>query len=409
MCSLTWLLIEGAALLAYRIINRTPFSYTEARERLCATIGSDDAARGLQPAAGLNWHGLVEVLHPYFGFVADPHQSEPRWKVAPFGFFGNDHVAPIVKRAPDRVVVGVFGGSFAGVIYPFIKAALEEHGAAAGKPHVVINFATAGYKQPQQLLTLNYLLSLGAEFDIVINVDGFNEVALPLAENVPAKLNPFYPRMWDRRTASVVNRGTLRSIGRVEVAIEVKQRWAGLFRDRRLYVSPTLFLLWQTRDRKLARTIYQLHEKLSADRADAESFQMHGPEHPTANEEQLCSDLAAAWKNASLQMKILCEAAGTKYYHFLQPNQYLEGSKPISEAERKQAVNEASRYGQAVAKGYPLFIASGRQLQAAGVNFSDLTRIFADRLEILYGDDCCHTNDEGSAVVTRRIVETIYR
>ena len=35
-----------------------------------------------------------------------------------------------------------------------------------------------GYKQPQQLLVLSYFLSIGQTFDLVVNIDGFNEVAL---------------------------------------------------------------------------------------------------------------------------------------------------------------------------------------------------------------------------------------
>ena len=35
-----------------------------------------------------------------------------------------------------------------------------------------------GYKQPQQLLVPTYFLSIGQVFDLVVNIDGFNEVAL---------------------------------------------------------------------------------------------------------------------------------------------------------------------------------------------------------------------------------------
>ena len=33
-------------------------------------------------------------------------------------------------------------------------------------------------------------------FDAVVNVDGFNEVTLPLAENVPLGVAVHYPRSW---------------------------------------------------------------------------------------------------------------------------------------------------------------------------------------------------------------------
>ena len=39
-------------------------------------------------------------------------------------------------------------------------------------------FSHEGYKQPQQLLILSYFLSIGQSFDVVVNIDGFNEVAM---------------------------------------------------------------------------------------------------------------------------------------------------------------------------------------------------------------------------------------
>jgi hypothetical protein len=62
-----------------------------------------------------------------------------------------------------------------------------------GARFVIVNLALPGYKQPQQLMSLAWVLSLGAHFDAVINVDGFNEVALAPLENVPKRVFPFYP------------------------------------------------------------------------------------------------------------------------------------------------------------------------------------------------------------------------
>ena len=46
----------------------------------------------------------------------------------------------------------------------------------AGKQIWVVSFALGGYKQPQQLMVLAYYLSLGQPLDVVVNVDGFNEI-----------------------------------------------------------------------------------------------------------------------------------------------------------------------------------------------------------------------------------------
>src|SRR5262249_24504500 len=46
-----------------------------------------------------------------------------------------------------------------------------------GGRHVrVLNFASGGYKQPQQILVLAYYLSIGQPFDAIVNIDGYNEM-----------------------------------------------------------------------------------------------------------------------------------------------------------------------------------------------------------------------------------------
>ena len=50
--------------------------------------------------------------------------------------------------------------------------------------------AHGGWKQPQQLLALSWILALGGELDVLINVDGFNEVALDGVENAERGVFP---------------------------------------------------------------------------------------------------------------------------------------------------------------------------------------------------------------------------
>ena len=59
-----------------------------------------------------------------------------------------------------------------------------------------VRLAGDGYKQPQQLMTLIYMLSLGAEFDVLINLDGQNEAVLPKIDNIPFGLNSAFPGDW---------------------------------------------------------------------------------------------------------------------------------------------------------------------------------------------------------------------
>ena len=405
----TWLSIEAVSLITYGIINRSPFSYREARDKLTASIASASSRLSVTGPSDLQWGDFMEVLHPYFGFVADPYQNKPFWKVSDYGFVLNGNGNPIVKRSPGKVIIGLFGGSFTNGVCLSLRSLLDNQSAELGKDFVVINFAAGGYKQPQQLMILNYLLALGGEFNMVINLDGFNEVALPPAENVPNNVNPFYPRGWDRRTANTISPATVRLIGHLEVITESNQKWAQTFRNHRLYLSPTLFLLWQYRDKVMARIIFETNQRIGSEAAKSQTYTMRGPPYIFKEEGDLYRDIADLWKRSSLQMKSLCDANGAKYYHFLQPNQYVAGSKPMTEAERKQAVNEKSPFKKGATKGYPVLVAAGQELKAAGANFVDLTMIFSGHPEVLYVDDCCHVNREGYDVVARRIYETIYQ
>lgn len=402
-----WLLLEAISFVAYRAINHAWFSFSEAQRQLDAVAPASSSEIRVTGLADLKWNEFAEVLHPYAGFVADPQQNKPEWKVSDFGFVFADAPSPILKRSARRTIVGVFGGSFTNWAYLSLKALFAKEGSAQGREFVVLNFSTAGHKQPQQLMVLNYLLALGAEFDMVINLDGFNEIALPIAENIPAGVNPFYPRGWDRRTADAINSATIRLIGLVEVTKAQRQNSAQAFRGSGLYHSPLLFLFWQMRDRNLARTIYKTNEQIRASGNKSKPYVMRGPQYSAEGEETTYRDLVEVWKRCSLQMKYLCDANGAKYFHFLQPNQYVAGSKPMSPEEQRQALNEISPYKPAVARGYPMLAEAGRELQRGGVNFTDLTMIFSTHDGLLYVDDCCHTNTEGADIVARRIYETM--
>lgn len=402
-----WLLLEAISFVAYRAINHVWFSFSEARRQLDAVAPAVSSEIGLTGLADLKWNEFAEVLHPYSGFVADPQQNKPEWKVSDFGFVLNDAPSPIVKKSPGKTIIAVFGGSFTNWAYLSLKNLLAKEGASQDREFIVLNLSAAGYKQPQQLMVLNYLLALGAEFDVVINVDGFNEIALPIMENIPAGVNPVFPRGWDRRTADAINPATVRQMGLAEASKAQRQNWAQTFRRLGLYHSPLLFLLWQTKDRNLARRIYETNEKIRTSGSQSKNYVMRGPRYPAENEEKTYRDLVEIWKRCSLQMKYLCDSNGAKYLHFLQPNQYVEGSKPMSAAEQRQALNDASPYKPAVARGYPILRQVGRDLQSAGVNFTDLTMIYSAYEDSLYVDDCCHTNTEGADIVARRIYETM--
>jgi hypothetical protein len=403
----TWLIVECISFAAYGILNRTKFSYSRVVSGMTADVASGAGSTGLSGRNYLNWPNFVEVLHPYFGFVGDPDKNTPNWQVSDMGFVFNQGENDRPKRSPDRLVVAVFGGSFAAGTFPVLEALYQSREAELGKKVRFVNFASGGYKEPQQLMILNYMLALGAEFDVAINIDGFNDVVLPVYENLPSHVNPFFPRGWDRRTAETIAEADVRRVGLIEFMRGSRADWARCFLHRRLYLSPTLCLLWQFREQRMTRAIAEAEREVSKSGADSKSFTMHGPKYEWAGDDQLFGDLARVWRNSSEQMSVLCAARGIRYYHFLQPNQYVPDSKPMSADEKRTVAPDTSPYRSLVVRGYPHLLKAGQDLKASGVNFTDLTRIFENVHEPVYADDLCHLNHSGYETVSERIFDVI--
>ncbi len=103
----------------------------------------------------------------------------------------------------------------------------------------------------------------------------------------------------------------------------------------------------------------------------------------------------------------ICQARGIRYLHFLQPNQYHKGSKPLSEAELKEYFVQDQTYGSAVARGYPAMIVEGRKLREAGVEFNDLTQLFSQDSGTIYCDYFCHYNQRGNDLLATTVADRV--
>lgn len=79
----------------------------------------------------------------------------------------------------------------------------------------------------------------------------------------------------------------------------------------------------------------------------------------------------------------------------------------MSAEEYEAAILEGHPFREGVERGYPLLIKEGAWLRAHGVNFHDLTMMFADNNEVLYRDKCCHVNKKGYRLVIQHILQEI--
>ena len=342
-----------------------------------------------------------EFIHPYLGFVPDPTRMRDGMTIGDPG--------QVVAPSDRELIVGLFGGSFGGGLCNYANAELRRVLARPGKAVRLLCIAAAGYKQPQQLLALTYLLAQGAHFDLVINVDGFNEVALAPLENTPQGVAPIYPRAWLWRVGTLQDPGALKLVAQLSSIENARREWSEWFVDWGLYRSTLLALVWQSRDRLLraawTRSLTELNDHRLEQR---KSYAGSGPAMTFADDAALYTYLARVWKDSSLQMKLLCDANGIAYEHFLQPNQYVKDSKPMGQEEQRVAIG-GGPYPTAVAGGYPRLEHQGEELRRAGVRFHDLTIIFKDVQDPVYRDNCCHLNGAGYAMVARAIGDSIGR
>ena len=258
-------------------------------------------------------------------------------------------------------------------------------------------------------MTLNYLLALGAEFDIVINLDGVNEAALPGIDNVPFGVFAAYPRDWGKLVAGASSPEFVRRGGYVSYLRQQQRdeaRWFGSFPWR---YSPTALVVWGMRKNRLDQTIQQQVEVMSRFTEKQRTYGASGPPETFGSPAEMYKHCAELWCRSSIVLHQVCAARGIRYFHFLQPNQYLPGSKPIGPGEAAVAVKEGSPMCEGVRACFPLMQAQAPRLAEAGVAFTDLTGVFADHPEPIYKDVCCHVELAGDLIMAKAIAARINR
>ncbi len=400
-------LTEIGAAGVYLVQRGEGFSYAAMRARRAALEAPTDeppARDGAQAQARALRPELDEqALHPFVGFLNDP-TGDP-WAASP----PYAHAARLFEDGPPGTLrVLVVGGSVAGQVRDqgdeALRAAIAQ-GPFEGREVEAVSLAVGGYKQPQQLALVAYLLSAGARFDVLINIDGFNEAVLPWTDNAQAGVYPLYPRWWDLRLASVDEPETLARVGAIQVYRDLRRSAAQAVDGSPLRLSVTANVAWDALDRWAERRVYERTRALARDR-EARSYQRAGPPGPRDRDATLA--LAADnWARSSILMHRIASQEGFLYIHVLQPNQYLEGTKPLSDEERRLYLDLEGDYGQTAPLGYAQLLARAPRLREVGVRFHDLTRLFADEPATVYADTCCHFNAHGVDRLATRIGELV--
>ena len=339
------------------------------------------------------------LQHPYYGYTS-PEADHPMNQVPP------------PRREDGVVMIALLGGSVGRGVAPAFQSALESWFRDNNNPlrPVVLDLAYNGMKQPQQIMQISNFLALGGEFDIIVNLDGHNELFVSHTNYFVYDVSPFFPLWWqqlvtftaeDKIKVGQIAAERERQEGLLATARAAPWRWSAL------YGIISRYRVERSETRLLA-----LNRELAAPTGDY-SLERQGPQWDFQDQYDLRLTSLRVWYRGSVMLNDLSRTADAEYYHFLQPNQYVPGSKPLTDEELAVAYDSESGSVITYRHAYPQLLRLGDELRRQGVNYYDLTQIFADNRETLYVDDCCHLNERGYELLAdnmaRRLAPALQR
>lgn len=279
-----------------------------------------------------------------------------------------------------------------------MRQAIAQSGIAGDKKVQIYSFASGGYKQPQQLLTLSYLYTLGYSLDMVVNIGGFNEIAVAFGENAQNGISSYYPRIWNIYSRGFYDSDITPKVARIESLKKVRS-WLDSLPFMMGVIPKKALNIWYNKEQN---DLLRVLRKKDID------FQTTGPEKAlrTQNDDPI-DTIINTWENSSFQMHTLATAHGAKYIEIIQPNQHVIGSKSFTPHEA-EIMSKKSIYSDAATKLYPLLLKRIPVLHEKGVKVVDATQAFVNQNETIYIDSCCHYTPKGYSYLTPFIMQNLW-
>ncbi len=379
-----------------------PWSATEAREMLLRLRSENQA---FDARATMDWSQAVKDdpararhLHPFFAWETGKRDTQIDEEL---------NYRRLAKGQPVYNLL-ILGGSVAEIfsveelgIDP-LREVLMADPRFQGKQLHVMPFARGGGKQPQQINRLIFLISMGLVPDGVIELDGFNEVALG-NKNATVGVHPLFPSIvhwvYFARAGASDRKGLdmlldLRAAQQqVDTACDRALSW-------HLDQSAVLGTLVLRRARALKSEVGAAQEASTRYLTALSSDVVSGPEFKGSALEAAGASVRC-WLQSSLTLQDICRARSIHYIHVLQPTLHDAGSKTLTEKEIAGSTIDPA-WKEGVQRGYPLLRLAGKWLRDHNVNFFDATQVFADVHEDIYYDGC-HFGKAGNRILAQRI------
>ena len=329
-----------------------------------------DSEYGDKQKKYLKFEGKSRV-HPFYGLASAGQQGFESPLSVENNFYST---SPIHSNNPIYVLV--LGGSVATQLSKDYMLANELNSYFETDKFVVYNAAFGGGKQPQQYFKLLYLELLGFTPNIIINYDGFNEVALTFGENYGRNINAIYPRAFDRTVISSTYDGGCFTLN----------NW---FLSKNTYVPAIEIIKWlYVRDCHNKSTGY------------ASRIQFTPSDLILTEQNDFLNRVQLIWRDSSNMIARFAELNKIPYLHILQPNQYLIGSKPLSDTEIEQFY-DFEMYKNPIENYYATL-----NMEWLDAEYTiDHRNLFNSEERTVYSDNCCHFNRIGIKTIVTDIIE----
>lgn len=402
-------LLELAALIYYWLVNRQFFYGGHPTINFTQEIEAEHSNQELTRVR----------FHPYIGYIKKQvNEDQLGFKVNNYGFaFPQDY--PYQKISNNQLLIGVFGGSVAAGFAAYeaknkvVAKKLQQLPQFANKEIIILPCARSGYKQPQMLMMLNYFMSIDQKFDLVINIDGFNDVAISSANN-RAKVALSMPNI--DALQPLINLATNNiSIEELSLTLEANKLKNHLAQSRQNQAKCWLAMCYLFADisGKYFQNKYQNYQVKIADFQknkvnNNDSFIYLDRVSSILPDPVLYEKTAALWAESSLLMHGVLSSKNIPYFHFLQPNQYYPTGRKFSDAERKISILPNHPYAPSVKNGYPYLLKKLDFLKQNRVKIFNGVNIFDQVSDIVYLDTCCHYNDRGNEILGNYIAQFIF-
>jgi hypothetical protein len=307
----------------------------------------------------------------------------------------------------------VFGGSVAAnlVVPPQAGLSLERalRQKMPDKNVIVYSMAQGSGKQPQQLIALAMLLAMGQHIDVVVNLDGYNDVAIGYSNHY-YRIHPIFPSaaiMWGiGNTLEAEHRSgdsyrTAADLIESRLAISRGTDIAPASRSGLTYLYRKAVISFYLRQKASAEARYvgAINSRQNVDR----TTYLMGLDLPVDEKADATKMAFDIWLKSDEAMAALSKSVNAKYVHVIQPNQYHTKRK-FSPEEAKIALgapNDPMRVGGE--RGYAMLEKNADVMAKHGI-VSGIS-ILDEAPGIMYFDNCCHYSTAGETILANFVAD----